>query len=1265
MQNNGTLSPGQSILVNKFNVQVERYLSQGGFAHVYLVRTPTPVYNTTHHVLKRIAVANEGMLAEVKKEVDVMRLLQGHPNIVHLIDAAWHQMANGMYEVFILMEYCPGGGIIDMMNRRLRERLTEAEILQIFVDVCEGVACMHNVRPPLLHRDLKVENILQSSPTSYKLCDFGSATTISRPPATIQDIRALESDLNRHTTLQYRAPEMIDVHSRRPIDEKSDVWALGVLLYKLCYYTTPFEEHGQLAILNVQYKIPPYPVYSPQMNQLIASMLQEHGVRRPSVFEILAHVHRLRGTTSRFKYTINIPKPLSPREQTTREQTKFDSPPLPSGLQELNIPQSNRVIMSVSPSRGQGVQARDKVITTLCSEDSKVPVTSSTTPNLSLVDPQYIRRGRPPTKGSMRTESAPGSTFESSSDENCSNGGNSIRKDPWATPAPLAPLGDDASIASWHVGGKIVQLGDTRQSNTGFGDDFATKLRGKVVTDRLPPQPHPNLPTKLSSSPPTRFQQPLGINKRTSPEKDAFDGLGLLSVEKPEPTLAEARKLRTGLAIMHNSGFRTNPDRPGVTVPRNTFSPRLPLPSQLYPPSTASFTPVTSKAPSPRLSPHIAPNKENAPKSEGNLTEIRFPSLEELDSGFPPMPILTQSSVGTSTRAAQDVSVSLTRRNGIPARPGEADPGLSNHSSGYRSREALRSTQVTGVITDTQGSNTINPPRGESERITGMQRRSEHDNSSRSGLASRHGSLVSLDVNYLPNTTNIPKDTKSPSEVHALIPRSPTSVKPKDWLTGEDDYGASSSYYLMPSAPDEKPVLRDSPSKRASLILHSDIPAQSAAVAEHASTERPSSSNLQISPTFSSFTRSFPPIDVFYKPAKELQVKANLETKSAPSMLQEDSSGSSGDEEPEDVVGFIQPARKAQLERKGHKGRQSSVHDLVDLYGGGLLQKDQERETPTARALNSDLGPKHNSTTMPKPVKLPTPVSSTLLPSLNTSTVAPSWNLKNGQHTTPISSPSTSLSRSRPQSMFIFPSKSVESFSPSHSHCQSPELAPPENVNCHNVRRTSISDIVQRYEDISGAINRTEPVNLLSPTAARAVVKLTGPTKSDPRPPKPPPKSAKESEASTLPLPVGNSVPNRRSKSPTESNAPSAAPITNRPIPVRRPPESNLVSATPVLSRPVVIRHHTLSKASDVILPPTPLQSEAARKFPAPLTVDDSLSRPERGTSSSPERPYQGVSKLIDQWQKKTAEAESSRTAARGRGTFAPKQSKILPDSSN
>lgn len=172
-----------------------------------------------------------------------------------------------------------------MMNRRLRERLTEAEILQIFVDVCEGVAAMHSKHPALIHRDLKVENILQSSPTSFKLCDFGSATrAATRPPATTQEIRTLEADLNRHTTMQYRAPEMVDSYLRRPVDEKSDVWALGVLLYKLCYYTTPFEEHGPLAILNVQYRFPPYPVYSGQMTSMIgSSFLGLFGILHPSL----------------------------------------------------------------------------------------------------------------------------------------------------------------------------------------------------------------------------------------------------------------------------------------------------------------------------------------------------------------------------------------------------------------------------------------------------------------------------------------------------------------------------------------------------------------------------------------------------------------------------------------------------------------------------------------------------------------------------------------------------------------------------------------------------------------------------------------------------------------------------------------------------------------------------------------------------------------------------------------------------------------------
>lgn len=146
------------------------------------------------------------------------KLLRGHKHIVNLIEASAAPIPGTPgYEVFILMEYCAGGGIIDMMNTRLQNRLTEAEVLKIFADVVEAVCWMHTRSPPLMHRDLKVENILLAGPDFYKVCDFGSATTPKRAPQSMQEIQALEAELNKTTTLQYRAPEMCDVWSRKEV----------------------------------------------------------------------------------------------------------------------------------------------------------------------------------------------------------------------------------------------------------------------------------------------------------------------------------------------------------------------------------------------------------------------------------------------------------------------------------------------------------------------------------------------------------------------------------------------------------------------------------------------------------------------------------------------------------------------------------------------------------------------------------------------------------------------------------------------------------------------------------------------------------------------------------------------------------------------------------------------------------------------------------------------------------------------------------------
>ncbi|KAI7218739.1 kinase-like protein [Hortaea werneckii] len=356
----GTFLPGTKVQVGTHRVTIEKYLSEGGFAHVYVVRIPHP--STRQHelaVLKRVAVPDREHLASMRTEVETMKKLKGHKHIVTYIDSHASQLKGGGYEVFLLMEYCGGGGLIDFMNTRLQHRLTEPEILKIFGDCAEGVACMHYLKPPLLHRDLKVENVLINKDAKgtpmYKLCDFGSTAPPRQAAKTAEEGRLIEEDVQKHTTMQYRSPEMIDVWRKQPIDEKADIWALGVLLYKLCYYTTPFEDVGQMAILNASFKYPPYPSFSTRLKTLIGNMLKEDSRRRPNIYEVVKEVCSMRG----------VPIPIKDiyagrtQSEDRRNQTLPPAEPAPMantgsiGLQKQHMgpSQSGQKLPDIQPMR--------------------------------------------------------------------------------------------------------------------------------------------------------------------------------------------------------------------------------------------------------------------------------------------------------------------------------------------------------------------------------------------------------------------------------------------------------------------------------------------------------------------------------------------------------------------------------------------------------------------------------------------------------------------------------------------------------------------------------------------------------------------------------------------------------------------------------------------------------------------------------------------------------------------------------------------------
>lgn len=199
------------------------------------------------------------------------------------------------------------------MNERLSIGFKETEVLKIFCDTCEAVSRLHHCQTPLIHRDLKVENLLFEIRTgNYVLCDFGSATARKLNPSK-HGVQNVEDELKKYTTLSYRSPEMIDLYKGKSLTTKCDIWALGCLLYKLCFFTLPFGE-SSLAIQSGNFTIPDnsrliythmlisgsfiliffsFFRYSMQMHALIMYMLEPDPDTRPDIFQVSSLAFKL------------------------------------------------------------------------------------------------------------------------------------------------------------------------------------------------------------------------------------------------------------------------------------------------------------------------------------------------------------------------------------------------------------------------------------------------------------------------------------------------------------------------------------------------------------------------------------------------------------------------------------------------------------------------------------------------------------------------------------------------------------------------------------------------------------------------------------------------------------------------------------------------------------------------------------------------------------------------------------------------------------
>ncbi|GFY63841.1 ribosomal protein S6 kinase alpha-5 [Trichonephila inaurata madagascariensis] len=169
------------------------------------------------------------------REIHLLKLCQGHPNIVNL-----HEVFQDEAHTYIVLELLRGGELLERIRKK--SKFTESEAMKICHQLVSAVNFMHS--HGVVHRDLKPENLLymdSSDNAIIKIVDFGFARTL--PPGN-------QKMVSPCFTLHYAAPEVLKQSfpangSNSGYNESCDLWSLGVVMYTMLSGKTPFQSYSQ------------------------------------------------------------------------------------------------------------------------------------------------------------------------------------------------------------------------------------------------------------------------------------------------------------------------------------------------------------------------------------------------------------------------------------------------------------------------------------------------------------------------------------------------------------------------------------------------------------------------------------------------------------------------------------------------------------------------------------------------------------------------------------------------------------------------------------------------------------------------------------------------------------------------------------------------------------------------------------------------------------------------------------------------------------
>ena len=209
---------------------IVRPLGEGGMGTVYLAEQREPIRRCVALKVVKLGMDTGQVLARFANERQALAMMD-HPNIARIFDAG----ATPKGRPYFVMEYIEGVPITQYCDRN---RIAIGQRLELFLAVCRAVQHAH--QKGVIHRDLKPSNVLvteQEGAPLPKVIDFGIAKAT--------DQWAVETTLLTQFgqmvgTPEYASPEQAEL-TTGDVDESSDVYSLGVILYELLIGTVPFD----------------------------------------------------------------------------------------------------------------------------------------------------------------------------------------------------------------------------------------------------------------------------------------------------------------------------------------------------------------------------------------------------------------------------------------------------------------------------------------------------------------------------------------------------------------------------------------------------------------------------------------------------------------------------------------------------------------------------------------------------------------------------------------------------------------------------------------------------------------------------------------------------------------------------------------------------------------------------------------------------------------------------------------------------------------